>query len=468
MATKAFPSITVGRRGLYVITAILLATLLIGSTITLVPLEVFAIKDEAKRAEDLIKIAQKAESRVKALIEGIESNDTIMDAIIAKGLNESFSGNVTVFEEGSELLDRAEAAFNAESYGGAMQNATLAMEKFRDAFRGICAILQEAGILEIEAEGKLIILGEAEGKPEYQAQGLLIAMNRCRERIEALNNTLKSLSNDDIEEIQAVLYNAWLCLNITEAKRLLSEPGHVADVAHNLTLANRLMNQAHLMVKAMASAKCEEKMERFRLRIEERIRRMIGNLGETELNEIALRMGFRNMGEFQKELRSFLEEARERYRTVGVGGALGRLKLVERRIGEFTRLFEARQVSESEPEEGHPSLEVSVTKEAQKNFVTLRITVKNKGDVSIVFPNAAFGLIIERKVANGNGGEGEWKPFYTPVSAQVLVTLDPGEAREIAIKIQKPSEGLYRAVVHGWSKISMEPVVAYSQEFHLP
>ncbi|MBS7610467.1 hypothetical protein KEJ19_07960 [Candidatus Bathyarchaeota archaeon] len=468
MATKAFPSTPVGRRGRYVIVAILLATLLIGSAITLFPLEVFAIKDEAKRAEDLIKIAQKAESRVQALIDVVKSNNTIIEKIIDIGLNESFYGNITVFEEGSELLDKAEAAFSAESYGEAMQNATLAMEKFRDAFRGICTILQEAGFEEIEVEGRLIILGEAEGRPEYQAQGLLVAMNRCLERIEVLNNTLKSLSKDDIEEIQEVLYNAYLCLNISKAKELLSEPGHVAEVAHNLTLANRLMNQAHLMVKAMASAKCEERMERFMLRIEERIRRMIGNLSKTDLDEMAGLMGFRNIGEFQKALRGFLEEARERYKMGKIGEALGRLKLVERRIGEFTRLFEARQLPESEQEEGHLSLEVSVTKEVQKNFVTLKITVKNTGDVSIVFPNAAFGLIIEKKVANGNGGQDVWKPFYTPVSAQVLVTLDPREAREIAIKIQKPPEGIYRAVAHGWSKVSMEPVVAYSEEFSLP
>jgi hypothetical protein len=467
MASKV-PIRPLGKKTIRV-TALALLALLITSavSIALTPLGVTALKDEAQRAEGMIEVAEKAEARVKALIEAVKKNDTIMNAINTKGLKETFEANVTVFGEGCKLLEKANDAFKAGSYGEAMQNATMAMEKFRDAFRGICAILQEAGILEIEVEGKLIVLGEAERRPEIQAQGLLVAMNRSLERIEALNIALVSLSYEGAKEIRAVLRNANLCLNITKARELLSEPGHVAEVAHNLTLANRLINQAHLMLKAKASEKLEERMERFRLRIEERIERMVGNLSERELNAIMGRMGFGNMGEFQKAMKELFDEARERYMKGSLGEAFGRLKLVERRIGEFSRLFEARQVSEGGVEE-HPSLEVIVTKEVQKNFITLRVTVKNTGDVPITFPNAALGLIIERKVSNGNGEEGEWKPFYSPVSAQVLITLDPGEAREIAIRINKPPQGEYRAVAHGWSKLSMKPVIASSDEFRLP
>jgi len=79
-----------------------------------------------------------------------------------------------------------------------------------------------------------------------------------------------------------------------------------------------------------------------------------------------------------------------------------------------------------------------------------------------VFPNAALGLVIEKNVND------EWVPYYRPVSAQVLVKLEPGESREITIKIVKPEEGVYRATVSGWSKITLKPVTATSTEFNMP
>jgi len=63
---------------------------------------------------------------------------------------------------------------------------------------------------------------------------------------------------------------------------------------------------------------------------------------------------------------------------------------------------------------------------------------------------------------------GEWVPYYRPVSAQVLITIEPGESREISLRIVKLEEGVYRATVSGWSKITLKQATATSTEFEMP
>jgi flagellin-specific chaperone FliS len=420
----------------------LLAFLLVSAVAQALPAA--SIKNGESMAKIIVKAASNAEKCVTSLVDRIKANSTIIELINGSGLKDAFWGNVSLIDDGSALLDEAEADLEAGNYTDAMNEAMEAMKIFKDVWVNIHQILRELGITEIEAEGK----------PEVQAQGLLVAINRTLERIERIEN----MSDDP--EFKELLENATKLLNIDEAKAILAQ-GNVSEVAHRLAEANKLIAQAHMMLKAKAEAKMAERMERFRERVMERLEAMAGKLNETALKEIMEDMSFRSMGEFRQWLNTLINETKEHAKAGEMGLALGKLKNLDEKFKGFARRFTAKTVP-PEAQEENPALEVSVEKQTLKNQVILRVTVNNTGNCDVVFPNAALGLVIEKKVS------GEWVPHYRPVSAQVLVKLEPGESREITIKIVKPDEGVYRATVSGWSKITLKPVAATSIEFNMP
>jgi tetratricopeptide (TPR) repeat protein len=430
-------------KSLRFVAAALLAFLLVSAVAQALPAA--SIKDGESgesMAKIIVKAASNAEKCVTAMVDRIKANSTIIELINGSDLKDAFWGNVSLIDDGSALLDEAEADLEAGNYTDAMNEAMEAMKIFKDVWVNIHQILRELGITEIEAEGK----------PEVQAQGLLVAINRTLERIERIEKL--------IEDVQALMINARSLLNMTEVKALLAE-GNVSEVAHRLAEANHLIAQAYKMLKAKAEAKMAERMERFRERVMERLEAMAGKLNETALKEIMEDMSFRSMGEFRQWLNTLINETKEHAKAGEMGLALGKLKNLDEKFKGFARRFTAKTVP-PEAQEENPALEVSVEKRTLRNQVILRVTVNNTGNCDVVFPNAALGLVIEKKVS------GEWVPHYRPVSAQVLVKLEPGESREITIKIVKPDEGVYRATVSGWSKITLKPVAATSIEFNMP
>lgn len=424
--------------------AALLAVLLVSTVAQAFPAVPASLRDEETKAEIIVNNASKAKERVSALVERIKANETLISLINGSDLKDAFWGNVSQIQEGSAILDEAKADLEAGNYTDAISEAMEAMGVFKNVWVNIHRILCALGVTEAEAEGK----------PEVQAQGLLVAINRSLERIERIESLTEALGM----EIKALL-DAKALLNLTEVESLL-EQGNVSDVAHMLAEANKLIAEAHKALKANAEAKMAERMERFRIRIMERLEAMVGKLNETALDEIMGEMGFRNMGEFRKALNNLIKEAREHVEAGEMGYALGKLKNLGEKFKGFARRFVAKTVP-PEAHEENPALEVWVEKRALKNQVVLSVTVNNTGNCDAVFPNAALGLVIEKKV------NGEWIPYYKPVSAQVLVNLEPGESKEITIRIVKPDEGDYRATVNGWSKITLKPVAA-SAEFSIP
>ena len=429
-------------KSLRFVAAVLLAFLLISAVTQAFPTA--SVRDEESMAKNIVEAASNAEKYVTALVDRVKANSTIIELINGSDLKDAFWGNVSLIDDGSALLDEAEEDLKAGNYTDAINEAMGAMEIFKEVWVNIHRILCELGITEVEAEGK----------PEVQAQGLLVAINRTLERIERI----KDMSDDS--EFQELLSNATALLNIDEAKYLLAQ-GDVSDVAHRLAEAYHLIAQAYRMLKAKAEERMAERMERFRAKVMERLEAMAGKLNETDLKEIMEEMGFRNMNEFRQALNNLIREAREHFQAGEMGYALGKLRNMDDKFKEFARRFVAKTVP-PEARDENPALELSVEKRAFRNQVILSITVNNTGNCDVVFPNAALDLMIEKKV------NGEWVPYYRPISAQVLVTLKPGEAREITVKIVKPDEGVYRVTVSGWLKITLKPVTATSTEFNMP
>ena len=93
-----------------------------------------------------------------------------------------------------------------------------------------------------------------------------------------------------------------------------------------------------------------------------------------------------------------------------------------------------------------PVIEVTVEKTielkvARRATVTLKITIENVGNTTVVFPNSAFGIIIEKE------RNGKWMFYHSPISLQVLRKLDPGEKGEIKIRLKAARFGEYRILI---------------------
>jgi hypothetical protein len=404
--------------------AVFTATLAAMITIAAVWGQAYAAKPSPseKEAENMIKLAENSRIRVGLLINMTSANSTAMDAIQSATLREAFNNMVELYNNGTEYLAKATKCLESQDYNGALNNAILAMEAFREAFKGINSILCQAGI----EKGELV-----------QARGLLVAVNRALERLQCIEGIPHYLS---LQDVSALLNETKPLLNVTEIMGLL-QAGNVSEVAHRLAEANRLINEAYMALKTYAEGKMSQRIERFTERLQERLRNMEEKYGA-------------NVTELLEDIKSF----RENLTLPGPKNWKGFMN----QLNAFSRRFKAFSVAvPPKSEEGTPALEVSVEKRIQGKHVVLTVDVKNVGNATLQFPNSVYGITIEKKE------DGNWKLAYTPISAQVIVELKPNQTGSVNIMLKQPQSGDYRVVVHGWTKINQVPVQAYA-EFSLP
>jgi hypothetical protein len=393
--------------------------------------------EDAQRAEQMVKAAETALFKVESFVNSTLQNINVASKLESLGLMGDLSGNASLLEQAKALLAEAKADIAAGNYTDAVAKAMEAMKVCRDVFKSIHEILEKAGV------------EEAEG-PEIQAQGLLVAINRSLERIERIEAILPENALD----IKALLDQAAALLNVMEAEQLLKE-GNVTEVAHRLAEANKLINQAFQLLKAKAEEKIAERVEKFKAKVEEWISGIAEKMNVTGLGEAMRRLGFGNMREFKAFIEDFVRQAKEDAKAGRIGEVIGKLKKIGEKAKEFARAHGAEIIP---PTSENLSLSVSVEVSAEKWHTVVKVTVENSGNATVVFPNGAFGSVIEKNV------DGKWIPYYSPISIQVLVKLKPGEAGSFSIKLFKPEAGQYRVVVHGFSEKTMTPVSA-SAEF---
>ncbi|MEM1586950.1 MAG: hypothetical protein QXX99_05955 [Candidatus Bathyarchaeia archaeon] len=503
------------------------------------------------KARALIDVATRAEARVKALLEKIEGNETIMKAIIDAGLSESHREKkllIEIIEKASALLNNAKSLFEAGDYVGAIQKAIEALRLFKDAFVGIHGILCEAGVTPIE---------EA---PGLKAQGILVAANRSLERImriELLPNA--SEVRDLLEDSKSLL----------DKIKLLLEQGNITAASHNLAKLNKLIAEALARLRHRAEEMIQRRAEKFvlnfgRIRSEVAKRIREEGLNETEVLEA---LGLGNFSQTMQNLIDMIRESKPKnIKDIidvlkGVGNIIREirervpekppLRVEIRKILENASAFEGKVVMVSgrycgqkppkdlpglsgEPpwknwwiiadetgwiyvvgeerfivpmrrppilegarvtvigkvmiEDGIPYirewlsiptkpiilpippatpiapgdvLKLSVKVQKDEKAYLVNVTLENTGNETIVFPNAAYGIVIQRQVGR------LWLIVYTPISAQVLARLEPGESRTITIPLgrlpKRLAPGTYRVVVTGWLEESRLPITAAAE-----
>lgn len=383
---------------------------------------------EAERAEALIGIAKKASLRIETLLNETKTMG-IDNSIITKAED--------LYGEGNALLSQAEVAIQERNYGEAVNLTISAMERFREARMVLAPVFKQ----------------NEEAEKFVMAQGLLVAANRTLERIERLE---KSLS-----EAQENLNRAKSLLNVDELTALLQK-GNVSEVAHRIAEANRLISQT---LKSIAEEAASKRMERFMERLQERYESLIDKLQKAGVNvtEFLNNTGFKNKHEFQERV----QHLKDAIKAAGPGnakGLMGQLMSLANGLKKLERKGESNSTAPSGGE-GTPALSVEIKgKKAVGNFkiVLLDVMIKNIGDVRLRFQNSAYGLTIERK---GEGGT--WEFYYSPISAQVIVFLEPAQTAHVTLILKQPQPGEYRVHVQGFYGENGQTVEAVA-EFTLP
>lgn len=397
--------------------------------------------DNVKRVENILNVAIKSKDKVNLLIDQVKSNTTLMAMIVDAGLYDDFEGNETLFNEGLELLEIAQSKYIGEDYSSALNYTLQALEIFRDVFRNVHVIVCKAGGC-LEKENVII------------AEGLIVAMNRSRERIEMIRKLGELPDN-----VKSLLSNAENYLDIDVAKSLLRQ-GNVSGVAHRLAEAEKLISEAFKLIKSKAEEKNAERINNFIAKLNETFENTLDKLEKSGVNvtEILDKLGFKSVMEL-REAKNNLVKNIHRYINLGqVKKAIDEINSMSNKLQEINMRME--QIKYKHEYTFNIGIEISIEKDVKKQFTTLYITIKNTGNATVIFPNSAYGIIVEKMI------NGIWTPFYMPISAQVLTSLKPGQSRPIILRINTV-EGSYRIVLHGWCEGTMNPIVVYN-EFTIP
>ncbi|RLE52180.1 MAG: hypothetical protein DRJ20_00665 [Candidatus Methanomethylicota archaeon] len=215
-----------------------------------------------QRVERFLEVAEKAKDRVERLINIIYSNETVLEIIEDTGLIDEFNGNITLFNNGVDKLNIAHTLLEEGDLANAIGNATEAFKIFRDVYKSLHKILEEADLCKCEI---------------IDAPGLIEAMYRALDRIERIREIA---SPEALEAIEGILSKAEEYLDIETAMELLSE-GRVNETAHRLAEANRLIALAHSLLRKKAQELNIKRLtsyikivEKFCDRIERQINRL--------------------------------------------------------------------------------------------------------------------------------------------------------------------------------------------------
>jgi len=290
-------------------------SILLTLVVLMMPVSVaYAPEADEKRAEKFIELAERAGEKVGNFIDIIYANETAIDTITDEGLIDELEGNKTLYEEwGLGNLTEARDALEAEDYAGAITNATEALTIFRDVFKALNDILEEAGV----PRGQLI-----------DAQGLIEAMKRALERIERLREIAPS-------EVLAILDAAEEYLDIATAIAWLRE-GRVNETAWNMTRANKLISLAHSLLKGKAAELKDKRLEGYLRLIENLYDRLLRLASKADAGEL--------VDQLEDEVEPLIGEARIAFADEEYEIAIARLVEARNILSEIVRdLLEFRR-----------------------------------------------------------------------------------------------------------------------------
>ena len=276
----------IGKRG---IIALVMLTPLI---LTMAPAILYAQGQiQITPAQQTVGLADRAEQQVKNLIDLLYANDTAIETLTDFGLLDELEGNVSLYNQGVQDLADAHVALEAENYEAAISSATDAFQAFREVFRSIHIILEDAGL----EKGQLV-----------DSFGLLEAIARTLDRI----NRLRTLLPADATEALALLDQAESLLDINSARQLLLE-GETSQVISDLSQARQLTSQVYTYLKEQAEDSNSWRINDYCLGIQERARERFryGQEQGINLDAILQPLGYQNETQFMQALQNMTQIA---------------------------------------------------------------------------------------------------------------------------------------------------------------
>jgi hypothetical protein len=423
--------------------------------------------DEKQRAELTIRSAQIALFKAESFINYTKS--ALSKANATELAKEALDSATALLNEAKSLLDEAKAYFEQGAYENATLKAMEAMRLCREAYRTLHESLEEKGLVKPERPEM----------PEVQGRGILVAVNRSLERIERLEALIGS--KDVPQQIIDNLAKAEGLLSIEEIRHLL-DTGNVSEAAKGLAEAEKLIGQAYGLLHSTAKARIAERIEKYKLKVLEKLEELGKAVNATALSKALQGLGLRNIEELKKLVEDHVKEAKEKAKA-GIEKALQKLEEVREKLEELRKSLPrmvkppveilptptppapSPPVTPPSPPTPTPptppksyEAKLSVKAEAirEGKYAIVKVVVENTGNVTILFSNAALGLVIEKKV------DGKWVFYCSPISAQVITKLGPRESKALDLRI-KAEPGLYRAVVKGLAEGTMQPIMAFAE-----
>jgi uncharacterized membrane protein YgcG len=241
-------------------------------------------------AEELVDVADKAEQKVKNIIDLIYANEIALQKIEEVGLVEELEGNVTLFGEGVASLTAAYDSLEISDYDLAADYATESLSVFREVYSFIQVILEAAGL----QEGYLV-----------DNQGLLEAVMRELQRIDYLREILPEYAPDDIKQL---LDDAEHLLDIEAVRTLLLE-GKETEVLSNLQDAKQLISQVYQYLKEEAEYSNTWRILSYCERVQERIRERFraGTQAGIDFTSVLQSLGYQSETQFMEILQNMIQ-----------------------------------------------------------------------------------------------------------------------------------------------------------------
>jgi HEPN domain-containing protein len=241
--------------------------------------------------ENTVKLATQAANQIQTLITSIYTDENATEKIQNASLTQQFEGNVTLYRnEGLNQLKAAQEALEASNYDLAADYALQALTIFRDVYRSLNAILENAGLQDNSARAN---------------QELMDAINRELQRLNVLQNLL---SENTPKEIIALLESA--NSSLLEAKQELQD-GKYNDAQTLYLEAKQNITEIYQYLKTQAEESNTWRLSGYcdglQQRIQERFR--YGSQNGIDFTTTLQSLGYQSETQFLQSLQNRIQDA---------------------------------------------------------------------------------------------------------------------------------------------------------------
>jgi len=277
-------------------------------------LPAYAEEANQTQAQALIQLAQKAQAIAERFLQQALAQDLETPSASA------------LINDGKRLLQEAQAAYSQNEYATAIAKATEAQSKFKEALISLTAANSTQ---------------QPETSANEKARGILVAIQRARERLGRLNDILTSTqgaSNDQaIITIRNLLTDAEAALDQAEVV-IRSNPPNAADAARFLAQAEGDLGRATAELKQFAHAANGKRGEGILKGLENQIRALQKQIDKAAAKGVQVDDVKAQLNQVQ----GLIDAARQKFASGDVAGATADIQQAKQLIHAIRQALAAR------------------------------------------------------------------------------------------------------------------------------